>query len=76
MDPKSNSTQPNQGDQSGEGNYDATRRYRKGLEESVEKGNAEKLAEEARKALEGPEGDELREAEEEAKHGTHKHVSK
>lgn len=75
MDPKSNSTQ-NQGDQSGEGNYDATRRYRKGLEESVKKGNADELGEEARKALEGPEGDELREAEEEAKHGEHKHAPK
>lgn len=55
------------GDQPGEGNYDATRRYRKGLEESVRKGNAEELGERAKEALEGPEGEELRRAEEQAK---------
>lgn len=79
MDPKSNGTQSNaqnQGDQSGEGNYDASRRYREGLEKSVQKGDAGELAEKARKALEGPEGDELREAEEEGKAGAHKHVAK
>jgi hypothetical protein len=64
-----NPTQPNQGDQSGEGNYDATRRYRKGVEESVRKNDAEELAEKAKKALEGPEGDELRRAEEQSKRG-------
>jgi hypothetical protein len=58
-----------QGDTIGEGNYDATRRYRQGLEESVEKGNAGELAEKAKKALDGSEGDELRRAEEEAKKG-------
>lgn len=58
-----------QGDTIGEGNYDASRRYRKDLEASVQQGNAEKLGEEAKKALEGPEGDELRRAEQEAKGG-------
>ncbi len=56
-----------QGDTIGEGNYDASRRYRKDLEASVEKGDASELGEKAKKALEGPEGDELRRAEEEAK---------
>ena len=51
----------------GEGNYDASRRYREGLEGSVEKGNAGELAEKAKKALEGEEGAELREAEEKGK---------
>lgn len=51
----------------GEGNYDATRRYRKGLEESVKKGNAEELAKKAKEALEGEEGDELRRADEQGK---------
>ena len=57
------------GDLVGEGNYDATRRYRKGLEESVRKGTAEELAKKAKEAVEGDEGDELREAEERAKRG-------
>jgi hypothetical protein len=58
-----------QKDQPGEGNYDATRRYRRGLEESVKKGNAPELGEKAKEALEGPEGDELRRAEERGKKG-------
>jgi len=56
-----------QGDTIGEGNYDASRRYREGVEGSVEKGNAGELAEKAKKALEGKEGKELREAEEKGK---------
>ena len=61
-DPKQNGQ-----DQGGEGNYDATRRYRQGLEESVKKGDAEELGEKAKKALEGSEGDVLREAERKGK---------
>jgi hypothetical protein len=77
MDPKTNGTQGggNDGVQ-GEGNYDATHRYNKGVEQSVEKGNSEELAEKAKKALEGPEGDELRDAEEQGKQGANKPVSK
>lgn len=56
-----------QGDTIGEGNYDASRRYREGLESSVEKGDANQLAEKAKKALEGKEGEELRDAEEKGK---------
>ncbi len=62
MDPKSNGVQ-------GEGNYDATHNYNEGVKKSVEKGNAEELAEKAKKALEGPEGDELRKADEQGKSG-------
>lgn len=47
----------------GEGSYTAARRYREGLEESVQKGDAEKLAEQAADALDGPEGADLRHAE-------------
>jgi len=64
------STEPKkdaQGDTTGEGNYDASRRYREGLEESVKKGNASELGEKAKKALDGSEGDALREAEEQGK---------
>jgi len=62
MDPTTNDVQ-------GEGNYDATHNYNEGVKKSVEKGNAEELAEKAKKALEGPEGDALRKAEELAKQG-------
>jgi hypothetical protein len=54
-------------DTPGEGNYDATRRYRTGLEESVKKGNAEELAKKAKEALDGKEGDELKRADEQGK---------
>lgn len=57
MDPKSNGV-------SGEGNYEATRRYNEGLKKSVEEGKADELAEAAKKALQGPEGEELRKADE------------
>ena len=65
MDPKSK-------DVGGEGNYSATRRDNEGLKTSVEKGDAEELAEKAKKALEGAEGDELRKAEELGKQGGEK----
>jgi len=57
----------NQGDQGGEGNYDASRRYREGLEKSVQEGKSEELGKEAKTALEGSEGGELRQAEEQGK---------
>ena len=57
------------GDRIGEGNPDAARRYREGLEESVKTGKSEQLGEKAKEALEGPEGDELRRAEEQGKKG-------
>ncbi len=69
MDPKTSGLKGDKRDLQGEGNYDATHHYNEGLEKSVEKGNAEVLAEKAKKALEGEEGDELRHAEEQAKRG-------
>ena len=55
------------GDQGGEGNYDASRRYRRGVEESVREGRSAELAEEAKRALEGEGGEELRRADERGK---------
>jgi hypothetical protein len=54
-------------DLQGEGNYDASRRYRKGLEKSVREGRSEELGKKAEEALEGPEGEELRRADEKGK---------
>jgi hypothetical protein len=53
----------------GEGSYTAARHYDEGVERSVAKGDTERLANEAAKALDGPEGAELRKAEQAAKHG-------
>lgn len=64
MDPKQKDIPEKNG---GEGNYDASQRYREGLQKSVRKGNAEQLGEKAKEALEGPEGEELRRAEEKGK---------
>ena len=63
-------------DVQGEGNYDATHRYNEGLKQSVEKGDAEELAKEAKKALEGPEGEALRQAEKAGKAGDPKPARK
>jgi hypothetical protein len=51
----------------GEGNRTADRRYREGAREHVESGAPDAAAEEAERALESNEGDELRQAEEEGK---------
>ena len=51
----------------GEGNRTAARRYDKATEEYVKSGRADAAAKRAAEALDGPEGDELRRAEEEAK---------
>lgn len=53
----------------GEGNYTAARRYDEGVQRSVAQGDGDKLAEEAAEALDGPEGNELRKAEQAAKRG-------
>lgn len=57
------------GDTIGEGNYDASRRYREGVEKSVQKGDSEALGEKAKEALEGKERAELERAEKEGKRG-------
>jgi hypothetical protein len=53
----------------GEGNRTADRQYREGVRRHVESGASEPAAEEAQRALEGAEGDELRRAEPVAKAG-------
>lgn len=47
----------------GEGSYSAARAYRQGIEKTMKSGKIEEKAQEAKRALEGAEGDELREAE-------------
>lgn len=76
MDPKSNGVQGGKDGVQGEGNYDATRRYNEGLEKSVRKGDSDELAEKAKLALEGKEGEELRKAEEQGKSGEPKNAPK
>lgn len=66
---KNNPAQTNTNPQAneGEGSKSADRHYREGVQKTVEGGNVEKLGQKAKEALEGPEGAELRRAEEEAK---------
>lgn len=63
-DPEADATQLE-----GEGSYTATRRYDEGVERSVAEGKTDELARKAAAALDGPEGDELRKAEQAAKRG-------
>jgi len=51
----------------GEGNKTAARRYDDATEKFVESGKVDEAAREAKKAIDGPEGEELRRAEKEAK---------
>ncbi len=51
----------------GEGSYTATRAYNKHLGETMKSGHVGEKAKEARKAVDGPEGAELRRAEAEGK---------
>ncbi|HEV8248237.1 MAG TPA: hypothetical protein VGP93_20820 [Polyangiaceae bacterium] len=53
----------------GEGSYSATRKYNSDLLRALTKSNLGAAAEEARKAIEGPEGRELKKAERFAKRG-------
>lgn len=53
----------------GEGNRTADRRYREGVKRHVESGDSERAADEAQRAVDSDEGDELRRAEDEAKSG-------
>ena len=53
----------------GEGSYSATRKYNQGLEKHQKQANVDELAKRARQAVEGPEGGELRRAEEQGKRG-------
>lgn len=60
-------TVANTGEELGEGNRTAAKRYNQGVRETVETKDVDRLAEEAAKALEGPEAQELRQAEERGK---------
>ncbi|MFT3764424.1 MAG: hypothetical protein QM820_02735 [Minicystis sp.] len=51
----------------GEGNRTAARRYDEGVAETIASGKVDEAAEEAAKALDGAEGEELREAEKKGK---------
>lgn len=64
---KTNTIDPGHGDRGGEGNYDAARRYDAGVEKTVKEGRTEELAEKAKQALDGQEGEELRKAEQQGK---------
>lgn len=55
------------GESMGEGNVEADRRYREGVKKTIASGEVEQLAEEASRALDGAEGEELRAAEEKAR---------
>jgi hypothetical protein len=68
---QSRTATPNRGRQlEGEGSYSATRSYNQHLGQALsDKRSIERGAEAARKAVEGPEGAELRQAEKRAKAG-------
>lgn len=51
----------------GEGSYEATRRYDKGVQQTIESGRVPDLAKKARQAIDGPDAAELLEAEEKGK---------
>lgn len=69
-DPKAHSPSPSI---EGEGSYVATRRYDAAVEKTVQSGEVPKLAKEAARALDGPEGAELRDAEKAARSGKTEH---
>lgn len=56
----------------GEGNVEADRRYREGVKKTLASGEVEELAEEAARALDGQEGEELRSAAERGRKGQHR----
>jgi hypothetical protein len=53
----------------GEGSYTGTREYNKHLQRHQKEADVDALADKARKAVEGPEGPELKRAEEQGKRG-------
>ena len=55
----------------GEGSHSASRRYNEGATKHAKDADVEGLARKAADALDGPEGDDLRKAEAEAKRGPH-----
>ena len=69
-----NKDESKKSDLEGEGSYTATRKYNQHLAEASARGQLEAAADAARRAVEGPEGEELARAAEEAKKGP-KHPS-
>ncbi|WP_437608695.1 hypothetical protein WMF20_48130 [Sorangium sp. So ce834] len=69
MENQKTTQQTQSADIEGEGNHTADRRYREGVQRSVKGGKIEQHAEEAAEALDGPEGDALREAQEATRRG-------
>jgi hypothetical protein len=57
----------------GEGSYTATQRYNERLKKHIQNEDTEQLGEQAKTALEGEEGAELKEAERRAKRGPVQH---
>jgi hypothetical protein len=55
----------------GEGSYSGTRQYDAGVEKTVKSGKVERKAKEAKQAVEGPEGEALKRAEQEGKRHAH-----
>lgn len=64
--------EPGGRDVGGEGNVSADRRYREGVKKTLASGEVEELAEEAARALDGDEGQDLRDAQERARRGEHR----
>ena len=60
---------PNTGEELGEGNRTAAKRYNAGVSRTMQSKDTDALADDAKRALEGPEGEELREAERKGKQG-------
>jgi hypothetical protein len=72
IDPKNVKSDPELQNE-GEGSRSGARRYDKGAEDAAKNPErVKKAAEAAKKALEGPEGEALRKAEEQGKQHTHK----
>ncbi|HEY4123189.1 MAG TPA: hypothetical protein VGM36_01165 [Rhizomicrobium sp.] len=71
--PKSRRSSRRSKDVIGEGNYTASREFRKDQTDFVQrnKSRISKLGKQAERALDGPEGDELRQAEEEGRSHAH-----
>ena len=57
----------------GEGSRTAARNYNQGLKQNMAKGQTEEDAKRAERAIEGPEGEELKRAEQEGKRGEPRH---
>ncbi len=64
-------TRPKQSPVEGEGSYSGARAYDQGVEKTVKSGKVERKAKEAKRAVEGRDGEALRRAENEGKRHAH-----